>query len=319
MKYLDDSKLADVLAKYFGASTKERIVGVDHRCDSAYYGIVRFFGANTVDPACIQVKFNDRPFEVGDPLVAQFAAGVERIMRDEGRLYDGLPAMKLAACDLTSAEPSITVQPVNYGLQAGTCYALDLEHELFAIHGGTLREYYLARRTHPTVESNPLAISLGVCGYLMVEENNWRYLLQVKRSGNLASMESSYGPSAAGGVDWSTDHLDLAELTNYALRQEVREELNLSDANFGIVPLAWAMEIFRGERPQLFCLIVTSLTRSEIDGRLAAIDLDKREFDNYEWLPLEDGIRLNTEHFASLNFEARMNYLLLEEFQATDS
>ncbi len=301
---------------HFRASAHERMVGVGHRGDSAYYDIVRFFGPHAVDPAGIQMKFLDEPFEVDDPLIAQFAVGVERSMRDEGRLYDGFPAMKLAACDLTSPKPSITVQPVDYGLQAGTCYALDLKHELFATHGGTLREYYLTNHRNHTIETNPLAISLGVCGYLMAEEDGRRYLLQVKRSENLASMESSYGPSAAGGVDWTTTCPNLADLTETALRSEVREELNLVDSDFAIVPLAWAIEVFRGERPQSFCLITTSLTLTEIEDRLTTLEPDHREFDNYEWLPLENGCRLSTENLASLNFEARMNYLLIEEYLA---
>jgi hypothetical protein len=314
MQYLDYTKLPALLAAEYADSTSARMVGTVHRSDSGYLDIIRFFGRNALDPRSVHVRYCSDVYQVCDPLIAEFAAEVEARMRREGRLHEGPLSMKLVSCDLASPTPTITVQPVPYGLQAATCFALDLPHPLFAAFGGTLRDYWLASRRSQTVKANPLAICLGVCGYLMVEEAERRYLLQVRRSAKLASLEGSLGPSVAGVVDYDVSCSDLEDQLFTALAQEVTEEVGLESGEYEIVPLAWGIEIFRGERPQLFALLKTSLSRSQISERLARIPEAEREFSEFEFLELQAGDCLADETPARLNPEARMARLLLEEY-----
>ena len=186
MKYLDYSKLAAFRAKHYPGEA-----------GSDYIDVKRFFGRDRLDPSTVPIRYDPRPFEITDPVIDSFAREVASEMRSEGRLYDGSPVMKLVARSLDCETPHLTVQPTDYAFQAGTCFALDVPHPLFDTCGGTLRDYYRHDCSTPTVHNNPLAICLGVCGCLIVEDGRGKYLLTVKRSGHLASLENTTGPSVA--------------------------------------------------------------------------------------------------------------------------
>ena len=311
---MDFSKLAGFVAKHFAGSDDERRVGRLQQYLAGYVDIVRFFGSDGMRPTDIHVHYLNQTFEIPEPVIREFALRVAAEMRVIGRIFDGPPVMKLASSDLYSNAPHITVQPCDYALQAGTCFALDLSDKLFDPVGGTLRDYYRRGCIVPSVDTNPLAICLGVCGMLVVDERGDRFVLQVARSSRLASFENTHGPSVAGVVDYVTGCHDLAELIEIALGEEVQEELGLKHDDYEIVPLAWATELFRGERPQIFCLIRTLLNRSEIAARLASIPPEQREFDDFAFVPLYGGSLLDRKDIDLLNPEAKMNYFLLEEY-----
>lgn len=279
-----------------------------------YVEVVRFFGPNRVNPSEVRTHYDDNPFILTDPLIDAYAREMADTLRAEGRLYDGPPVMKLVAGCLSGPEPGIYVQPADYDLQAGTCFALDWPHSSFELYGGTLRDYYRHNCKAPTVENNPLAICLGVCGSLLIEEGDSTYLLRVTRSKHLVSLEGTLGPSVAGAVDYSTDCDNLNDLNNRALGAEVEEELNLRRGEYTIVPLAWAIELFRGERPQLFSLIRTTLNRDQIRGRLESIPEDHREFEDFDFVSLSSDGRSSLQLFESLNFEGRANVALALEW-----
>lgn len=306
--------MAAFTAEQFGERERSRLVGVQRQYDSCYYNIVRFFGRERVSPSEVAVKYLDTPYHLSDPLIIEYATEMEERFRAEGRLYDGPPVMKLAACRMRSEPRNITVQPTNYALQASTCFALDFPHKLFEPHGGTLRSYYRKNHGEITPADNPLAICIGVCGYVMVEERGRAYLLQVKRSANLASFENSYGPTVAGAVDFAEGYPNLTAMALSSLATEISEEINLRPVEYKIIPLAWGMEIFRGERPQIFCLVKTTMERMELVDRLEHIDQVTREFASYEFHRLYGGALVDQKIFNSLNVEARMNYMLLKEY-----
>ena len=303
MKYLDYSKLAAFRAQYYPDENATDYVDVRY-----------FFGPDALNPATISIRYNHDPFVLSDPVIDSFAREVSDQMRSEGRLHDGPPVMKLVTYDFDSQSPHLGVQPTDYALQAGTCFALDFPHRFFHNYGGTLRDYYRQDCTTPTVDNNPLAICLGVCGCLIVEDNGQKYLLAVKRSGHLASLENTIGPSVAGVVDYSSVHTNLVELNESALGLEIEEELNLKREEFAIVPLAWAIELFRGERPQLFSLIRTNLNRRSIQIRLESIPQNRREFESFEFVPLDDSYVLDFSHLKAFNYEARMNVMLMRKY-----
>jgi hypothetical protein len=315
MKYLDPSVMPDFLAKYFGSPemVESRRVGRSRQYISEYFDIVRFFGEGAVDPRAVTIRYLEGKFQLRDPLLREFNRQVEFQLRGERRLYDGPTVMRLQNCEWRHAQPIMTVQEADYGDQASS-FALDLPHSLFERWGGSCRQYYKSVYSSTKLEDNPLCLCLGVCGYLLVEEEDDRYLLQVRRSGRLASLESSMGPSVAGAVDYSTDCTTLGDLITRAMGQEVEEELGLRPGEFEVHPLAYAREIYRGERPQLFCAVTSNLTRAEVTDRINSIGVENREFDSFSFIWLNQERSFAAETFEQLNFEARMNYSLLLEY-----
>ncbi|MFZ5980188.1 MAG: hypothetical protein ACOYVF_06105 [Candidatus Zixiibacteriota bacterium] len=316
MLYLDYSKLSDFINRFYGSAEQKaaRLVGRDREFDSGYFDIVRFFGPDRVDPAHIEIKYVEGVFEFSDELIARFAGEVEAEMRRKKRLFDGPTVMMMTAFDINADPPMITVREVRYGDIAGSGYALDMKHQLFESRGGSLREYYKSKYPGPAYEDSPLPNCIGVCGYLLLREKDESYLLQVQRSGQVASLENSPGPSAAGGVDFVRGYRNLEELLLKSLYNEIIEELNLKEGECRITPLACAREIFRGERPQVFALMETSLSREVVAFRLKNSRPDFEEiagFDFYEF-PFRSAVR--RDRLGRLNHEARMNYYLLEEY-----
>jgi len=282
-----------------------------------YFDIVRFFGAEAVDPAEIAITYQAEPFEFTDDRIARFAVEIEKRMTAEGRLYSGPPVMKQVEANLAGPNRSLTVQPCHYGLQAGSCLALDYRHPLFDNHGGTLREYYLSETKSREVRDNPLAICLGVSAWVVAESAEGRELLVVNRAAHLASLESSFGPSVAGSVEYDVGGANLLELLHGSLAAETSDELGLAPTEYQCVPLAHAREIFRGERPQLFGAILTHLTPTELTARLERLDPERREFDDYEFLPLGIDTAGPGRWVDQLNFEGGMNLELLSQYYRT--
>jgi hypothetical protein len=99
-----------------------------------------------------------------------------------------------------------------------------------------------------------------------------------------------------------------------SMSSEVHEELNLQRDEYKITPLAFAREIYRGESPQLFCLITTELSCETLTERFNSIAEQSREFDSFEFLSFDNGNPLDREQLAAFNHESRMNYYLAEEY-----
>jgi hypothetical protein len=317
-KYLDYQQMSGFLQKHFREEVESGAtsVGVGRRYRSGYYDIVRFYGRGAVDPGDVEVRYIPGRWKAADPRIAEFTRIVEERLTAEGRLYEGPTITGLVDYDFAVSPPYVAVRETRYGDQAGTCSALDYPHRLFADSGGTLRQYYKSRYPSQAIKDSPLALCLGVCGLLLVEEHGTKYFLRVRRSGRLASLENSMGPSAAGSVDYRTGYRNFRELIGDSLGAEVREELGLGTIDSVIIPLAFAREIFRGESPQLFCLVRTSLTRQEVSSRLESLDAARREFDQYSFVALHEPPDTGPADVEGLglNHEAAMNYCLMEEY-----
>jgi hypothetical protein len=313
-EYLDHENFPRVLEKSYGdeAMLCARAVGRDREYASGYFDVVRFFGPNAISPESIKITHESEPFAFSDHLIAEFSHRIEAELRKRGRIYDGPQAMKLVSASFEASAGELVVQPANYGDQAGSCFALDYPSDLFADYGGTLRNYLLSKIRPHRLEANPLAVCLGVAAYAVVLDGGKRYLLQVERSGKLASLESSLGPSVAGSVDWETQTTNLKELMTNALEGEVKEELGWDRQEYELIPLAYAREILRGERPQLFVCLTTRTSCKEIARRLDSIPVNRREISAYSFLPFDEG-KLSQRQIDALNFEAKAAYYLLEE------
>ncbi len=316
--YLDYNRFRSLVDEYF-----ERFRGSPEiskrqvNRDFGYFDIVRFFGAEAVDPTEIGITYQAKPYELSDDHIARFAMEIKKRMTAEGRLYSGPSVMKLVEANLAGPNKSLTVQPCHYGLQAGSCFALDYRHPLFDNHGGTLREYYLSETQSREVKDNPLAVCLGVSAWVVVESADGRKLLAVHRAAHLASLETSFGLSVGGSVEYVVEPNNLLDVMRVSIAAEVSEELGLAPSEYTYIPLAYTREIFRGERPQLFGAILTHLTLSELTARLEKHDPEKREFDDYEFLSLGiDGV--SSGRLADqLNYEGRMNLELLLQYYRT--
>lgn len=313
-KYLDIERFGQFMNRHFGSESqrRERMVGVDRHHDSWYFEIVRFFGDTAVDPMTIQIECESIPFVQRDTIVTAFTREIETALRAEGRLYDGPPAVQIARVDWLTKTPTLTLRPIRYGDQAAG-FAMDLIDPAFERWGGTLRDYFRINYQSTRLEDSPLGTGVGVCGLLIVSEADRRYLLRVTRSSKLASLENTVGPAVAGSVEFGADYRNLAELIARSMSREVEEELGLVRQKFSVRPLAYAREMVRGNRPQLFALVETALDRSQITDRISALPPDKREFSEFEFVLLGNG-RLSEAEIAPLNSEAKMCYYLLEEW-----
>lgn len=314
MTYLDYNKLAPFVARHFAHDREARLVGRERTHDSGYFDIKRFYGAGRVPPELVQIVYRDSLYAFTDARIAAFAEEITARMTAEGRLYAGPTVARLADDNWTSQ--SLTIQEATYGAQAGSCFALDLPHPLFAEFGGTLRDYYPSLAADHSVKANPLAICFGACGLVRATEGDQQYLLRVMRGKKLASLEASYGPSIAGSVEWATDYKTLWDITVRTMIQEAAEEMALRPTEYRVIPLAYAREIYRGEKPQVFCLVDCLLSRAELSHRLAAIPEEMREFSEFDFHPLDAGA-LPSDIVTSLNHEAKMNYYLVEEYLAS--
>jgi hypothetical protein len=312
MKYLDYSVMPSVLRRYFSSDEirRSRLAGKSREIESDYFDIVRFFGSEGLDPARVAVDRLREPFEFADQRIARYSAWVEHRLREEGRLYHGPKSTGVVTADFESEEPSITVQPCDYGKQAGSCFALDVPHPVF--DQATLRDYYLGTCASRRIEDSPLALCLGVCGMVLTGDTSERLLL-VRRAAHLASLEDSIGPSAAGSVDWEEGSESLDEMVRRALTDEIREELLLAEEQYSIVPLAWAREVFRGERPQVFCLIEAHLTPGQLARHMEQVITGSDEIASFDLVALE-GQAVPKGRLDELNHEARMNWWLISEW-----
>ncbi len=311
--YLNYAIMPEFLQRYF-PDLSARLVGLDRNIDSGYFDIVSFFGKDAIDPEDVPVFHQAQPYQFVNSRIAAFAGEREEEMKQAGRLYEGPFVTRVVSAHIRSKLASVTVQPCRYGDQAGSCFSLDWQDERFAEHGGTLREYYKRTVKSSVISDIPFPLCFGVCGFLLIRnETEPDTILLMHRSGRLASLENSVGPSMAGAVDYDKADVTLGAMLFRSAHQEIAEELFLTQDEYTLVPLAYAREIFRGERPQLFCLVVTDLSSQEIAERLHAAKTQKSEFSRFEWVRLVDG-KLPDSALSTLNHEARMSYWLMREY-----
>jgi hypothetical protein len=315
-RYLDIEYFGEYLRRYGGTESErqKRMVGVEKKHESWYFDIIRFFGGGGVNPRTVKVVCNSTYFPPSDAFILRFNEKIAATLRAEGRLYDGPPVVQIIDTNWLPESASVLIRKLEYADQVAG-FAMDLPDEMFQQCGGTLRDY--VRRMFPAygLAHSPLKSGVGVCGMLIVREEDRTGLLKVRRSAKLASLENSVGPSVAGSVEYAEDFRDLAEVIERSMVREVEEELGLTREEFSIHPLAYAREMVRGDRPQLFAAVETKLNSRQIAERINSLHPSAREFSEFEFLELADG-RLPESKTAALNFEAKMSYYLLEEWLA---
>jgi len=317
MQFLDYTGFEDYLGRHFGSpgQRRARLAGRDRTYDSGYFDIVRFYGDRSLDPREVHIKFIPGDFEISDKRIRKYVLKIEKQMRKQGRMREGPMATCVVEANLEEPPFYLTVQSCDYGQFAGSCLALDYPDELFGKHR-TLREYYKHIQPSSDLRDFPLASCIGICGLLLIKSEKRQNFLFVERAGHLTSLENSVGSSAAGIVDFVSSYNNLDQLIETAMSHEVSEELNLKPDEFSITPLAYAREIFRGEKPQIFCLIKTGLSQKDVFTRLESIPSERREFNGFSVVSLTADFRIKEKEKRILNHEALMNYYLGEEYLA---
>jgi hypothetical protein len=311
MKLLDPHRFDQFVQRHFGhpGAVDGRRVGKKRQYAAPYLAIRHFFGDTSLRPELIAVVKELEPYALLDDRIAQFSYEIQRYLRTEGRLFDGPPATHLVNEQYDSDCPRLIIQPCDYSLQAGSCFALDLVHPLFHEYGGTLRDYYFQRQRATGV--NPLPQCLGVCGFLVADDRYGPAVLVVRRSATVASYDNSIGPSVAGSIDFPVNVSALANLLVESLAVETAEEIGMSREDISISPLAIARELYRGERPQMFGLIETRMSMEEVLHSLT--QTGSSEIADCRAIPLKDG-SLPSEIVATFNPEAQMAWYLCEEY-----
>ncbi|PWB71118.1 hypothetical protein C3F09_08285 [candidate division GN15 bacterium] len=312
--YLDMQRFAEFVTRHFNADSqrRERMVGASRQHDSWYFDIKRFFGAGAIDPSAVPIRYEQSAFVQRDSLIAAFTQKIETALRAQGRLYEGPPAVQITRADWIPEEPSVAVRSIRYGDQAAS-FAMDLDDPAFRQWGGTLRDYIRIKYPSTKLEDLPLCAGVGVCGMVVLEDAGRRHVVRVRRSATLASLENTVGPSVAGSVEFADNFSHLAELIERSIERELEEELGLAAGKCHITPLAYAREMVRGNRPQLFAVVETKLDRTQISDRINALPAGKREFSEYTFLPFTNGC-LSAADIEPFNFEAKMCYYLMEEW-----
>ncbi|MEK7774808.1 MAG: hypothetical protein AAB305_02870 [Candidatus Zixiibacteriota bacterium] len=311
MKLLDYLRFNRFVESHFGHPDEvaRRMVGRNKQCLSSYVAIRRFFGDASLNPQSITVTKHLEPFLLQDKLIARFSNEIQGYLRSEGRLFDGPLATHVVDEDYDADSPRIVIQPCDYALQAGSCFALDLEHLLLEKYGGTLRHYYYQKKQ--TTSVNPLPQCLGVCAFLLTHDPQGQSVVAVSRSSAVASYENSIGPSVAGSIDFPEEVFTLADLLIESLVSETEEELGLKESEITITPLSIARELYRGERPQLFGLIETRMRSNEVLNSIRA--KGSSEIADCSAYRLESG-SLPDDVVATFNPEAQMAWYLCEEY-----
>ncbi len=307
MAYLDYTSFAAFLARHAAVlpAVSERLVGVYRRHDSGYCAITRFFASGGIDPRRVALRYRPDPFVFDDSVIESYARNIESELRAAGRLYVGPMATAVVEEYFSTLSPQLLLQPCDYGLFAGSCFALDHPDPVFG-DSATLREYAHRYRS-------VLPQCMGVCGLLVTTESDGsRRVMAVNRAGHLASLTHSVGPSAAGSVDFRAGWTTLQELMYETMAAEIAEELGLGAHEYAITPLACAREMFRGGKPQLFCRIDTGLSSGEVLDRLAVLT-GRPEFTDSYFFPLDSENRMLPDDLVRLNHEAAMNWFLVEE------
>lgn len=310
---VDLARFEEFVAARFGADRNDRLVGIDREHDSGYNCIHRFFGKDKVDPGSVQIRHLKRRFEFTDDRIASFANFREQELRQQGRLKDGPDVAKVVEANFDSDPSVITIQPATYGQFAGSCFFLDRPDPMFGDFG-SLRSYYYAARDSTSTSVHPLAVCLGVAGLILIEENGKPFMLRICRSSRVATMAGTFGASVAGVVDYDSKYKTLLEMMQVSLTQEITEEINLTEDQYRLIPLAYSQELYRGEHPQLFCLVQCQLSKAQLTEQLLEIPEADREFDRFDFLPMSQGRLDNREAISEFNFEGKMSYYLAEEF-----
>jgi hypothetical protein len=224
--------------------------------------------------------------------------------------YENDETPRIRSFDRDGDRVRVKVQRASYEDQIATNLAVDVAGPWFA-DGGTVRSNFAQPEEGrlPPLEHSVLADTLGVAAVVLTPEGTPLFRV---RSGDLAAIQqgalhctvSGVGKLAPALVAEGRGGFDLLE---FGIREEIRTELNLEPGEYDLFPLAFARELPRAGKPQLFFVALSRLPQEELEARSREAperwEFAPNEFHEFA-SPGEGGLRL--DRFTYEGFAAAM-------------
>lgn len=211
-------------------------------------------------------------------------------------------------------------QGAKYFDQVGTNITIDWESGLLP-DGGTIRNS-LEKNPQgrlPSFEDSSLANTLGTA--VMVLNRELRPIMRV-RNPNMGSIPHAGLHVAVSGVLEPKTKLEPGrynfDVFQPGTRAEIESEMGLSTDDYKLYPLAFARELPRGGKPQLFWVAITKLSDDEIRDKM------KNAKEKYEFVPTDEfdffdkDIEFYSEIAERFTYEGLASFLFTEQFLITN-
>ena len=168
----------------------------------------------------------------------------------------------------------IEIEKATYFNQVGTNLTMDWASNM--LKGG---KYATIRNTIerpvkgklPKLSDSVFANTLGVAVMFVTKDDSFYVPIRGTKQAVMAERGGQFHCSASGVFKWS-EKLELNETNRFDLfgegmRLEIKDEMNIEEDEFTLIPIAFARELARGGKPQLFYVAKCSLTEKEIKER----------------------------------------------------
>jgi hypothetical protein len=265
------SELEELLGYYPGYDTAHLRRNFLAYVEAKYFGdtAMRAGGEPAMGTASIEIEVKPGRYAV-PPSLAEHARAAVQLFTDLGRLkfiggaYENNTTVRIIDF---SDSGKITCQEASYFDQLATNLTMDWAST--KLPGMTIRsdvERPQHGRLKPLGESL-LANTLGVAAIIF--DRNFDALLRV-RSAKLASINDSRLHCSASGVFESQRPLTGRHDASFfaeGMRYEIERETGLRESDYALFPVAFARELPRGGKPQLFYVAVSDLSLPQIAAR----------------------------------------------------
>ena len=187
-----------------------------------------------------------------------------------------------------SPDGIVKIQPADYFSQVGTNLTLDwASQKLKGDDASTIRNSIElpASGLVNSLEASNLANTLGVACFLVTGDN--RLYTRIRSKNQAVMAEGKLHCSASGVYAWKPELMQETnsfELFEMGMHNEIYKELNLKQNEYELIPLAFARELPRGGKPQLFFLAKTDYSYKEIEKKSLQAD-ERTEFLTPDMIP----------------------------------
>lgn len=206
-------------------------------------------------------------------------------------------SMRIAQWGRDSDE--IKVQPAYYFDQVSTNLTLDWASTAISDNTKTTIRNDIEPSVDgflPKLKDSILSNTLGIAVFFVSKDH--KDILIPIRGNKQAIMSEGKGQfhcSASGVFEWPTDYLDRSQTTFEifvkGMEKEIKDELNLSEDQYILTPLAFSRELVRGGKPQLFFIAESKIDISKIEQLMRSAK-EKWEFIFEDELPYKSELKV---------------------------
>ena len=195
--------------------------------------------------------------------------------------------------DFSTIDGRIVIEPANYFEQVGSNLTIDWASGLVGGHYDTFRSIIEKPELgclRPLPTSN-LANTLGVAVFFKTSDEKILIPIRGNQQAIMSEGRGKFHCSASGVFEWPLSikgkkTVDF-EIFLYGMRLEIKRELNINSDQYELIPLAFARELARGGKPQLFFCALSNLDKDSILNEM------KNAEENWEFLS-EDQLPKNS-------------------------